>query len=705
MVLKDRRFNNIPILPRPFARDRSPASANTEAIERLFQKAGFAISDSRFRRSDRRNSPGFPDPLRNPESQIRPLLEQTLSHLLIDFNPETTDGNFAAALAVQPDKKIVVVGSVVRSGITGDFAIARIDLDDKLDVRGFGDQGVTIVPINQGGLNLAVASDVAIDGNGRIVVVGTASTGARSPDYVAIRLTADGQRDFRFGGTGMAAGLASVSFHAERGFYDDNVHRVLLDGSKIVLVGDVGAPNGGLDVGMARFNEDGSPDSSFGPDGKFTIDHGLGGGSRDTGMAVLPAGNGDLLVVGSAGADTPVDGSYFAATRIKTATASPPLSTLLEGDYDGVADLALYRHDASPATGVFAVRLSNGGSPMATTIEIPDVDANVIPVTGDFDGDGKADAAVVNPNARLNGSAEPNASVWTILLSSSGNFRREVPFGAAGVLDRPAPADFDGDGITDIATFRADSDVTPGAAQWFILPSRPNPRFSTSNGAFTVTFGAAGGVDLPAPFDFDGDGRADIATFRPVSDIVPGAAQWFIPPSGPNDPTFSGRIGGFPVTFGAGGNADQPVVADYNGDGRDDITAFRSVTDQPRGDRWFTLPSSSSFPDFGVAFPVIFGADGDIAAVSDYDGDGRPDLAVFSPNSGDWTIRETTTGVDRSVAYNPFGASSGVVPVVAPLFFRLRATDNLLTSAASAALHLVVDSAVADLMLDRDGDA
>ena len=42
--------------------------ARTPPNQRLFQKAEFAIPDSRFRRSDRRNSPGFPDSLWNPES-------------------------------------------------------------------------------------------------------------------------------------------------------------------------------------------------------------------------------------------------------------------------------------------------------------------------------------------------------------------------------------------------------------------------------------------------------------------------------------------------------------------------------------------------------------------------------------------------------------------------------------------------------------
>jgi hypothetical protein len=104
--------------------------------------------------------------------------------------------------------------------------------------------------------------------------------------------------------------------------------------------------------------------------------------------------------------------------------------------------------------------------------------------------------------------------------------------------------------------------------------------------------------------------------------------QW----QAPHDETWGG------VTFNIDGNIlDAPVAglavaknkrADFDGDGRTDVSVFRF------GDNvWHTLGSSN-----GVYQAVAFGAAGDIGTPGDYDGDGKTDRAVFRPSTGDWYI-------------------------------------------------------------------
>ncbi len=352
------------------------------------------------------------------------------------------------------------------------------------------------------------------------------------------------------------------------------------------------------------------------------------------------------------------------------------------GDYDGdgVDDLALFEFDEAIGIGRFFVRQSSrvGRADEQLILEIGN--AGAIPVAGDFDGDGITDIAVVDPNAILTpGGTVPDATVWTILLSSKDFDPADpmiVPFGAPGSLDRPAPADYDGDGITDIATLRPDSDLIPGAAEWFIRPS------SDIDDGFRVQFGAANGVDLPAPADYDGDGVDDIAAYRSDSDLVPGAAQLFVLPSAPNLPRYEDRLDGFPVTIGVASGHSAP--ADYNGDGRVDVAVFLSAEIPTQNRSQYTvLPSRGLSPQFGDPLSVPLSVESSIAAPADYDGDGIADFADFQPESGRWTIRSSSLDVSESprvITYGPTG--SGAVPVLSPLSSRLIATGNPITLGA-----------------------
>jgi hypothetical protein len=153
---------------------------------------------------------------------------------------------------------------------------------------------------------------------------------------------------------------------------------------------------------------------------------------------------------------------------------------------------------ARPSTGQWWIRRSSNGSISGQVFgTIGDV-----AVTGDYDGDGRADLAVRRAAGGL--------STFHI-LKSNGSIYQVVQWGLA--TDFAAPGDYDGDGITDIAVIRR----TSTSISYFI-------RQSTDGALATRTWRAIVG-DQPVPGDYDDDEKTDVAMFRA---FMPGQTAFII---------------------------------------------------------------------------------------------------------------------------------------------------------------------------------
>ena len=199
-----------------------------------------------------------------------------------------TSSDVADAVAIQADGKIVTVGSSDSSSANSDFAIARYHADGSLDTSFDGDGKVTV---NFGGDDEAF--DVAIQPDGKIVVVGKVQTPTSSKAKVGIaRFNSDGTLDTTFDTDGLVAVDIQTIGEEARGV------AIQTDG-KIVVAGQTFSSfsTSGLDYFVARFNSNGSFDTSFDSDGKVIIDF---AGDRDQGSDVAIQSDGKIVVAGRA---------------------------------------------------------------------------------------------------------------------------------------------------------------------------------------------------------------------------------------------------------------------------------------------------------------------------------------------------------------------------------------------------------------------
>ena len=194
---------------------------------------------------------------------------------------------------------------------------------------------------------------------------------------------------------------------------------------------------------------------------------------------------------------------------------------------------------------------------------------------------------------------------------NEGDISTTLLAGRVTISSRPAPADFDLDGKTDLTVWRG----TTG--EWLV-------ERNASNGVPSIKWGSSSApyYDVITPGDYDGDGQADWAVWRP------GEGNWYI---------LSSLTGSYRVQWW-GQRGDLPVPGDYDGDGKTDLAIWR-----PADNNWYILKSSD-----GQALVQRWGnpnaPENDVAVPADYDGDGKTDLAVFRQQTGVWYVRKSSDG-------------------------------------------------------------
>ena len=247
----------------------------------------------------------------------------------------------------------------------------------------------------------------------------------------------------------------------------------------------------------------------------------------------------------------------------------------------------------SPESGKWYIGLYGSDSYSGVNIKVT-FNEIPIPITGDWDGDGRDEI----------GLYYPSESRFYLDTNNDGVLDQNVSMGRAG--DLPVIGDWDGNGIDDIGVFR------PSGRRFYLDTDRDGIH------DISVTIGRAS--DVPVVGDWDQDGRDDIGVFRPS------VRRYYMDfdEDGIHDRAVTiGRIG------------DYSLVGDWDGDGADSIGVYR-----PGNHRFYLDDDDDGIHDHAATL----GTEGDIPVTGDWDGDGQTDVGVFRPSDNTFYLDSNLDG-------------------------------------------------------------
>ncbi|MBN2615960.1 MAG: VCBS repeat-containing protein, partial [Bacteroidales bacterium] len=338
------------------------------------------------------------------------------------------------------------------------------------------------------------------------------------------------------------------------------------------------------------------------------------------------------------------DGTFAPKVDYTTGTISKPYK-VTTGDFngDGIVDLAVVNNNSNSVSvfigkgdGTFnnKVDYTTGTNPSGVT-------------TGDFNGDGISDLAVANSISN---------TVSIMIGMGDGTFAAKVDYATGTNPTSVTTGDFNGDGIPDLAVANISSNsvsVLIGKGDGTFAPKVDYP---TGSYPQSVTTG-----------DFNGDGIPDLA----VANEGPGTVSVYV---GKGDGTFAAK-----VDYTAGSQPYSVTTGDFNGDGIVDLAVANEISNT------VSVFLGKGNGTFAPKVDYTTGAYPASVTTGDFNGDGKTDLVVANEGSNTVSILDNIPFIPNITSFSPASGPVGTTDTIKGTHFNTTATNNIVRFGATKA--------------------